>query len=146
MPYWLTRFMCTVLKQMHYSIRLPHGQSTTNDSSQLPLYDTGQGAGWSPPCWAANSDIISCCMGKYTPGLLVTHPNNKIKSRRHLGVFVDDTSLGITQDVLRELQNTLESPVAIPLNAYATIIYFNKEDPTDPPNLIPKIRKVTKNN
>lgn len=116
LPYFLTRFMCTVLKQIHYTIRLPQGQSATYDSSHLPLYGTGQGAGWSPPCWAANSDTISCCMGKHTPGLLLTYPNNKIKSHRHLDVFVDDTSLGITQDAIRELHNTLESHVTISLN------------------------------
>lgn len=91
MPYFLSKFMCTVLKQMHYSIRLPLGQSTTYDSSDNTLFGTGQGAGWSPPCWAANSDIVSCCMETYIPGILLVHPNNKIVSNRHLDVFVDDT-------------------------------------------------------
>ena len=59
LPYFLSKFMCTVLKQMQYSIRLPQGQSATYDSSGKELYGIGQGAGWSPPCWAANSDITS---------------------------------------------------------------------------------------
>ena len=71
MPYFLFRFMCNVLKQMQYSIRLPQGQSGKYDSSNKILYGTGQGAGWSPPCWAANSDIISCCMEKHTSGMLL---------------------------------------------------------------------------
>ena len=48
MPYYLSKFMCTVLKQMHYSIRLPQGHSATYDSSGKTLYGTGQGAGCPP--------------------------------------------------------------------------------------------------
>ena len=116
MSYYLSKFICTVLKQMHYSIRLPQGHSASYDSSKKTLFGTGQGAGWSPPCWAANSDIISCCMEKYTPGILLVHPNNKTISNRHLDVFVDDTSLGVTKEAMKRHKKDDESPVILNSN------------------------------
>ena len=116
MSYYLSKFICTVLKQMHYSIRLPQGHSATYDSSGKTLYGTGQGAGWSPPCWAANSDIISCCMEKYTPGILLVHPNNQEVSNRHLDVCVDDTSLGVTKEAMKRHKTENGSPVELNMN------------------------------
>ena len=111
MPFFLTRFMCNVLRQMQYSIRMPQGQSVKYDSSSKELYGTGQGAGWSPPCWAANSDIISCCIEKFAPGILLQHPNNITHSHRHLDVFVDDTSHGITRPAINKFVPSDDSPV-----------------------------------
>ena len=77
----------------------------------MPLFDTGQGAGWSPPCWAANSDVISHAMAAHTPGLLLTHPNKNIISNRHLDVFVDDTNHGVTNDAMEAFHPPETDPV-----------------------------------
>ena len=77
MPYFLSRSMCKVLQEMHYSIKTDKGTSAKYSSDDKILYGTGQGAGWSPPCWAANSDVISHCMETHSPGMLLTHPNKK---------------------------------------------------------------------
>lgn len=50
-------------------------------------------------------------MGKFTPGMLPHHPNNRIKSNRHLDVFVDDTKYGITRDTITDFHPDDESPV-----------------------------------
>ena len=78
MPIHLSQFMCTVLNSMDYSIKIGSGITTTYSATDNRLYGTGQGAGWSPPCWAANSDVISCVMEKHTPGMLIEHPNRQI--------------------------------------------------------------------
>ena len=111
LPYFLSQFMCTVLRQMHYRIRLPQGQLATYDGTNKTLYGTGQGARCPPPCWAVNSDIISCCMEQYSRGTMLVHPNNTIISHRHLDVFVDDTSLGITSEAMKRLPQIPDSPV-----------------------------------
>ena len=111
MPFFLSKFMCNVLKQIQYSIRMPQGRSIKYDSTSKELYGTRQGAGWSPQCWAANSDIISCCMERLTPGMLLIHPNNTTKLHRHLDVFVDDTSHGITRAVMKQFHPSDNSPV-----------------------------------
>ena len=123
MPYFLSRFMCTVLKQMNYSIRMPKGQLASYDSSAKPIYGTGQGAGWSPPCWAVNSDIISCCMEKYAPGIMLVQPNNTTISHRHLDVFVDDTSLGVTQIATTRTPSINNSPVQRSLDIKQQLTY-----------------------
>ena len=111
MPYFLSRFMCNVLRDMRYSIRTDKGVSEKHSSEDRPLYGTGQGAGWSPPCWAANSDVISHAMAAHTPGLLLVHPNKKMTSNRHLDVFVDNTNHGVTYDAMLNFNPPNDSPV-----------------------------------
>ena len=111
MPIHLSQFMCTVLNSMDYSIKIGSGITTTYSATDNRLYGTGQGAGWSPPCWAANSDVISCVMEKHTPGMLIEHPNRQISSHRHVDVFVDDSSLGITKTAFDNFNPDSNAPV-----------------------------------
>ena len=58
MPIHLVQFMCNILKQTRYTIKTGTGTTTEYSAQDARLFGTGQGAGWSPPCWAANSDVI----------------------------------------------------------------------------------------
>ena len=98
MPYFLSRFMCVVLKEMKYKIKLSNGMTASYSNQDKDVFGTGQGAGWSPTCWAANSDAISHSMEKYTPGMALRHPDGKVYSNTTLVAFVDDTSMGVTQE------------------------------------------------
>ena len=98
MPYFLSRFMCVVLKEMEYKIKLSNGMTASYSNKNKTVFGTGQGAGWSPTCWAANSDVISHSMEKYTPGMALRHPDGKVYSNITLVAFVDDTSMGVTQE------------------------------------------------
>ena len=111
MPLFLGRFLCNVLKEMQYTIRTNYGPTEPYSQSDARLFGTGQGAGWSPPCWAANSDIISCAMERHTPGMLLQHPNQLLQSHRHLDAFVDDTSLGLTQTAYQNFDPPPNAPV-----------------------------------
>ena len=50
-------------------------------------------------------------MEQYSRGTMLVHPNNTIISHRHLDVFVDDTSLGITSEAMKRLPQIPDSPV-----------------------------------
>ena len=55
-------------------------------------------------------------MEKYTPGILLVHPNNQVVSNRHLDVFVDDTSLGVTKEAMKRHKTKNGSPVELNTN------------------------------
>ena len=107
----LSRFMCNVLNSMTYTIKTGTGLTTSYSAQENRLFGTGQGAGWSPPCWAANSDVISTVMEAHTPGMLLEHPNGSVQSHRHIDVFVDDSSLGITRTAYDQFHPKPEAPV-----------------------------------
>ena len=111
MPPYLGRFMCNILKSTNYTIKTGTGPTTAYSNSDERLFGTGQGAGWSPPCWAANSDVISCVVEKYTPGMQLMHPNQSITSHRHIDAFVDDSSLGVTQSAYNAFHPEPTDPV-----------------------------------
>jgi len=100
LPKHLTRFMCSWLQVCKYHIKLAHGISEHSYHSTIDkmLFGTGQGTGWSPPNWAAISDIISDAMDEDTPGMRLVHPDNVTFSVRSFDAFVDDANGGITSD------------------------------------------------
>ena len=110
-PIHLSRFMCNVLNSMTYTIKTGTGLTTSYSAKDNRLFGTGQGAGWSPPYWAANSDVISTVMEKHTPGMLLEHPNRNIISHRHIDVFVDDSGLGITKTAFNKFNPATTDPV-----------------------------------
>ena len=112
MPLFLVRFLCNVLREMQYTIRTNYGPTEPYSQEDARIFGIGQGAGWSPPCWAENSDIISCVMERFTPGMLLQHPNQQLESHRHLDAFVDDTSLGLTQTSYNNFSPPPDAPVA----------------------------------
>ena len=97
MPTYLSKFMCNILNNMTYTIKIGTRLTTSYSAKENRLFGTGQGAGWSPPCWATNSDVISTVMERYTSGMPLKHPDRNTVSNRHIDVFVDDSSLGITK-------------------------------------------------
>ena len=102
MPYFLSRFMCVVLKEMEYKTKLSNSITASYSNKDKDVFGTGQGADWSPTCWAANSDVFSHSMEKYTPGMALRHPDGKVYSNTTLVAFVDDTSMGVTQEGIKE--------------------------------------------
>ena len=98
MPYYLTRFMCVVLIEMEYKIKLGNGMTKSYSNKDSDIFGTGQGAGWSPTCWAVNSDVISHSMEKYTPGMTLVHPNGEVYSDVKMVAFIDDTSMGVSTE------------------------------------------------
>ena len=85
--------MCIVLQNMEYKIKLSTGMTTSYSNKDRDIFGTGQGAGWSPTCWAVNSDVISHSVEKYTPGMALIHPNGDLLSEVKMVAFVDDTSM-----------------------------------------------------
>ena len=104
--------MCTVLKKMNYTIKTNFGPTEAYSAKDARIFGTGQGAGWSPPRWAANSDIISCVMERYSPGMLIQHPNLTLESNRHIDAFVDDSSIGITDTAYTNFHPRPGDPVS----------------------------------
>ena len=103
--------MCVVLRDMEYQIKLSNGMTKSYSSKNKDLFGTGQGAGWSPTCWAVNSDVISHSVEKYTPGMVLTHPNGEKLSDVKMVAFVDDTSMGISTDGIKTFQPKTDWPV-----------------------------------
>ena len=104
MPYYLTRFMCVVLREMEYKIKLGNGTTKSYSNKDKDVFCIGQGAGWSPTCWAVNSDIISHSMEKYAPGMTLVHPNGEVYSDVKMVAFVDDTSMGVSAEGVKRFQ------------------------------------------
>ena len=94
------------------------GLTTSYSAKDNRLFGTGKGAGWSPPCWAANSDVISTVMETHTSGMLFGHPNRNIISHRHIDVFVDDSSLGITKTAFNKFNPATTAPVPKGISLY----------------------------
>ena len=83
---------------MEYTIKLSTGMTKGCSNQNRDIFGTVQGAGWSPTCWAANSDAISHSVDKYTPGMALVHPNGELMSEVKMVAFVDDTSMGISAE------------------------------------------------
>ena len=112
MPIHLSRFLCNVLNSMTYTIKTGTGLTTLYSANDNRLFGTGQCAGWLPPCWSANSDVISTVMEKHTPVMLLEHPSRNIILHRHINVFVDDSSrLGITKTAFYKFNPATTAPV-----------------------------------
>lgn len=118
MPLYLGQFMCNVLQKMEYTIKTDFGPTKAYSAADARIFGTGQGAGWSSPCWDTNSDVISSIFERYTPGMLLQHPNQFLESNRHGDVFVDDTSLGITQTAMDRFHPKPSDPVQKGHNLY----------------------------
>ena len=121
MPFFISRFMCNVLRDMEYRIKLNNGMSKQYSNKNIPIFGTGQGAGWSPSCWAANSDVISLSMEKHTPGILIRHPDGIRDCNNHLTAFVDDTSTGVTQDAIKKFKPDHSAPVQPQLSMHTQL-------------------------
>ena len=72
---------------------------------------TGQRAGWSPPCWEANNDVILMSKDKCAPGALLIHPDGRRTYRNSLAAFVDDTNMGITTNGLNNFHPKAGDPI-----------------------------------
>jgi len=98
LPLYLVRFQCKWLEHATYEMKL-NGKLSSPYCSMVDkyLFGTGQGTGWSPPSWAALSDIVSRIMNKHTPGMKLGHPDGT-SIERTLDAFVDDTTGGLTKD------------------------------------------------
>ena len=118
MPVLLGRFMCNVLNNMKYTIRTGAGYTAPYSHKDTRLFGTEQGAGWSPPYWATNSDVISCVMERFTPGMLLEHPNQQQSSHRHIDAFVDDSSIGVTQSAYDAFSPHPDDPIQKGVDLY----------------------------
>ena len=100
-----------MLKQTKYTIKTGNCNNTEYSTQDARLFGTSQGAGWSPPYWAANSDVISYVMERFTPGMLLEHPTRERVSHRHIDTFVDDSSLGTTSTAYEQFHPPPGAPV-----------------------------------
>ena len=95
MPIFLISFQLTWIEQASYTIRVQDAFTHPYQStSEIPLYGTSQGTGWSPPNWSAISDIISRVMQKHVPGFRLTRPNQTM-TKCIIDAFVDDVNSGL---------------------------------------------------
>lgn len=94
LPVSLMKFMNSFLMQAIYKVKTAAGISEGHYTCK---HGTGQGLGWSPPNWASISDVISCLMDRYTPGMKVSDPASKEVSDRKLDAFIDDVNAGVTE-------------------------------------------------
>ena len=123
MPSHIGIFMCQTLDLMSYTIKMGDGTEVEYSAKDYHMFGTDQGAGWSPPCWAANSDVISHVMERYTPGMLLEHPNGTLTSHRHIIAFVDDSSIGVTASALDDFNPAPNDPVPKGANLYEQAQY-----------------------
>lgn len=96
---------------MEYKIKLSTGMTKSYSNKDMDIFGTGQGAGWSPTYWAANSDVISHSVEKYTPDMALIHPSGDLLSEVKMVAFVDDTSMGISTDGMKKFHPEPHWPV-----------------------------------
>ena len=66
LPLHMVKFQLKWLEQANYHLKLQKGLSASYSTTPTTyLFGTGQGTGWSPPCWGALSDLISRTMEKH---------------------------------------------------------------------------------
>jgi len=120
LPLYLVRFQCKWLESSLYELKLSNGISSSYRSTvDKYLFGTGQGTGWSPPSWAALSDIVSRIMNRHTPGMKLKHPDGSCVDRT-LDAFVDDTNGGLTTDGFNDfIPSSPTSPVQKQSTLYA---------------------------
>jgi len=111
LPLYLVRFQCKWLEASMYELKLNNKTSAPYQSTvDRYLFGTGQGTGWSPPSWAALSDIISRIMNRHIPGMKLGHPDGS-SVERTLDAFVDDANGGLTTDGFNDFAPSSISPV-----------------------------------
>jgi len=115
LPIHLTRFMCRWLERAEYFLKLGKGVSkhAYKNTLETYLYGSGQGTGWSPPNWGSISDILSTAMSENSPGMYLSHPNNKVFSNRSYDAFVDDVNGGVTSEGMQAYHPDSELSVPI---------------------------------
>ena len=111
LPLYLVRFQCKWLETSMYELKMNNSISTPYQSTvDKYLFGTGQGTGWSPPSWAALSDIISRIMNRHIPGMKLGHPDGS-SVERTMDAFVDDANGGLTTDGFNDFTPSSTSPV-----------------------------------
>ena len=107
------------------------GERTENFFSYnqpLPVYVSGQGAGWFPFLWTAVDDVIFKTMKKHPPGMSFLSPDGKTSVTHTILAFVDDTSggvncLGAWQHNQRDDSDLLEVIQQV-MQAYETYLHL----------------------
>jgi hypothetical protein len=101
MPSNAIRTHADTLKFIKYTVKTVHGVSESNYSGTpfAPLFGTGQGSGASPAVWLTLIVILMNTMDRIIPERMAFQsPDGSNSQARLLDAFVDDTSLGFTND------------------------------------------------
>jgi hypothetical protein len=91
----------TALEWMKYKVRTLYGVSEDNYSGTVfePLFGTGQGSGASPSVWLTLVVILLHTLDRLIPERMIfPTPNGQITYSRLTDAYVDDTSLGFTDN------------------------------------------------
>ena len=98
-------FSVDFLQQQQYHVRTPLGitkEYYTHTKSD-PTFGSGQGIGWAGGKFTRTSDVISRIMEDTCAGMQFEDPDKKIKVKKNADFFVDDTALGVTQNLIKEV-------------------------------------------
>ena len=104
----ITTLHGNILSSTHYKLRTAAGiseQSHTN-TSQTPLYGTGQGAGNSPTIWLLLSSLLFDVYEQQSHGAQFQDSIGSFSTRMGISGFVDDTNVAVNT-----LQPQHETPI-----------------------------------
>ncbi len=99
MPEHSIRTHATCLQQMKYSVKTAHGisQDTYQGTLHSPLFGTGQGSGASPAVWLILVVTLMNTLDCIIPQRMqFSSPDSTLRHSRLIDAFVDDTSVGFT--------------------------------------------------
>jgi hypothetical protein len=113
MPQNAIQTHASALSLMQYTVKTIYGVSEKSYHGTVfePLFGTGQGSGASPAVWLSLVVILLNTLDRITPQRTTfTSVDGKIVNSRLVDAFVDDTSLGFTDDNLtyQDMINTLQ--------------------------------------
>lgn len=92
----------SALQFMRYSVKTIYGvsEATYTGTEFEPLFGTGQGSGASPAVWLSLVVLLLRTLEKLVPDrIMFESPSRQIQQCRLVDAYVDDTSLGLTDNL-----------------------------------------------
>ena len=117
----------SVLQHMKYTVKTLYGISDTDYHGTLesPLFGTGQGSGASPAVWLTLVVTLLNTLDRVTqPRMTFSSPDSSEIHSRLVDAFVDDTSLGFTDNGQLSLQD-LTTTLATIAQTWEQLLFFS---------------------
>ena len=100
-----SEFSINFLENQQYHVRTGVGTSKNyyTYSREDPTHGSGQGIGWAGAKFTKSSDLVARILSKTCPGMHFTNPRGTIRVDKNGDWFVDDTALGVTSNIMKEV-------------------------------------------